>query len=287
VKPRSRSSSVCLGETPYFVHGHKKEEATRSPLGLATELPVKRLEVRLGKMSVTDFFDLNSIGSDSRLQFLNWSIDNNATYDFAADSRGYAYGALLELYQRGWVLRFAEMFEPKDLSLFATEWNLSRGRSENLELELHPWFLMKKSGAVRVLAFTNHAEMGSYPEAVSAYLSGHDRTPDLAAHTKPGRINYGFGLNAEQELTDYFRCFGRSPISRTGRNQLFVRRWRTQLRLRTDHRVLLQLPLPAWHLRRFRSTAHLESRIQPEPWPNPGFRGTPSLRRQLALQLTA
>ena len=78
------------------------EPATRNPLGLDPFLPTTRLEVRVGKMSVTDFFDLNSVGSDSHLQFLNYAIDNNAAYDFAANSRGYSWGVLFEFYHPGW-----------------------------------------------------------------------------------------------------------------------------------------------------------------------------------------
>jgi hypothetical protein len=33
-------------------------EATRSPLSLASEVPTRRLELRMGKMSTVDFFDL-------------------------------------------------------------------------------------------------------------------------------------------------------------------------------------------------------------------------------------
>ena len=42
-------------------------EATRNPLSLASTLPVRRLEFRLGKMSTVDFFDVNSVGSDSHM----------------------------------------------------------------------------------------------------------------------------------------------------------------------------------------------------------------------------
>ena len=30
-------------------------------------------------MSLVDFFDLNTYGTDSNLQFLNWTVDNNGT----------------------------------------------------------------------------------------------------------------------------------------------------------------------------------------------------------------
>jgi hypothetical protein len=160
-------------------------------------------------MSLTDFFDLNSVGSDSHLQFLNYAIDNNAAYDIAADARGYAYGALVELYQPKWAARFATVLEPRDTGGLRTDWNLSRSRSENFELEIHPNLIPKRASVFRALAFVNHASMGNYPEAVSAYLSGHDARPDLSAHIQPGQTSYGFGLNGEQGVNDYLRLFGR------------------------------------------------------------------------------
>ena len=59
-------------------------------------MPVRRLELRAGKFGMADFFDLNGVGSDSHLQFMNWTIDNNGAYDYAADTRGYTFGVMAE-----------------------------------------------------------------------------------------------------------------------------------------------------------------------------------------------
>ena len=110
-----------LGEAPYvsrvMLHytiplSSETTEATRNPLSLASTVPVRRLELRLGKMSTADFFDLNSVGSDSHLQFMNWAIVNNGAFDYAADTRGYSYGLVMEYYARNWAARFGEMLMP-------------------------------------------------------------------------------------------------------------------------------------------------------------------------------
>jgi hypothetical protein len=62
--------------------------------------------------------------------------------------------------------------------------------------------------------------MGSYPEAVPAYLSGQDPRPDSGAHIKSRQLNYGFGLNGEQEVNDYLRLFGRVGWNK-GSNEVF------------------------------------------------------------------
>jgi high affinity Mn2+ porin len=51
--------------------------------------------------------------------------------------------------------------------------------------------------------------MGSYREAIDGYLSGKDSVPDITEYRRQGRVKYGFGLNAEQELTSLWRAFGR------------------------------------------------------------------------------
>jgi hypothetical protein len=45
--------------------------AERSFLSLMPEKAEKRIEIYFGKLSVADFFDANSVGSDSHLQFMN------------------------------------------------------------------------------------------------------------------------------------------------------------------------------------------------------------------------
>jgi high affinity Mn2+ porin len=188
--------------------GRHRIEADRNPLSLSPTVPERRLEVRLGKMSLADFFDLNAVGSDSHLQFLNYAVDNNATYDIAANARGYTYAALAELYQPGWAFRFAEAFEPRDTSGSRTDWNISRSSSENAEIELHPNLKGKQPFTLRMLGFVNHAEMGDYAEAVQNFLAGRTSVPDLGPTVRPG-VNWGTGLNGEAELSHGMRVFGR------------------------------------------------------------------------------
>ena len=184
-------------------------EATRNPLALSSTVPVRRLELRLGKMSTVDFFDLNSPGSDSHLQFMNWSVVNNGAYDYAADTRGYTYGFLAEYYSRAWAARFGEMLMPTVANGITLDWNLARARAENFEVEYHTALLPKRASILRALAFVNHADMGNYRDAIDGYLKGNDPVPDITRYREQGRVKYGFGLNAEQELAPSLRAFGR------------------------------------------------------------------------------
>lgn len=190
--------------------GQELEESTQNPLSLSKALPVHRLEFHLGKMSTVDFFDLNSIGSDSHLQFMNWATVNNAAFDYAADTRGYTYGLVVEYYDRAWAFRFGEMLMPTVANGITLDWDLARARGENFEFEFHPVLLKNRQTAIRPLAYINHANMGSYQETIDDYLAGLEGpVPDITLTRKQGRVKYGFGLNVEQELTRDLRGFMR------------------------------------------------------------------------------
>jgi high affinity Mn2+ porin len=208
----------ALGSKPYiarailhhvFALSEKEEDAERTPISILTKLPERRFELRAGKMSIADYFDVNSVGSDSHLQFLNWTAVNDGAYDYAADTRGYTVAAMAEYHDHGWGVRFAEALMPKVANGPALDFNLLRARSENIEFEFTPELQKEKKTVIRLLSFINHADMGSYREAVQAFLAGTDSQPTIEAHRKQGRIKYGFGVNVEQEITKTVRVFGR------------------------------------------------------------------------------
>jgi len=181
----------------------------RGPLELASAVPVRRLDIRIGKMSTVDWFDVNSIGSDSHYQFMNWALDNNGAYDYAADTRGYTYGLVLEYNDRDWAFRYGALLMPKTANGTHLDADIARARGENFELELRRNLLAKRLTVFRPLAFVNHADMGSYRESIRQYVGGTTDVPDIIATRVQGRVKYGFGFNAEQELTDSLRAFGR------------------------------------------------------------------------------
>ena len=77
------------------------------------------------------------------------------------------------------------------------DWNLRRAHSDNVEIT----YAAATGTLVRLLAYENHARMGSYADAVAAaHASG--LTPDIAADDAPGRVKDGVGLNVEQPLAD-------------------------------------------------------------------------------------
>jgi high affinity Mn2+ porin len=219
-----------LGTRPYiarvmfhqtFAIGRESVPADRNFLSLATEKPEKRVEIYFGKFSNADFFDTNSVGSDSHLQFMNWTVDNNGAYDYAADTRGYTWGAIVEYESRSWGVRFGETLMPRVANGIDMDWNIRRARAENVELDTHPVLFKDHPTTLRFLSYVNHANMGSYREAIDSFLAGRDPAPDIEAHRMQGRLKYGFGFNGEQSLPGDTRLFGRLGWN-DGRNESFA-----------------------------------------------------------------
>jgi len=209
-----------LGSTPYLARAQVHQtigftdklvdvDGGRTPFSLATKVPARRLDLRIGKMSLPDVLDLNSIASDSHLQFQNWTVDNNGAWDYAADTRGYTTAAVLEYDDHAWSARYALAAMPTVANGVDLDYALRRASGQNMEFELRHSFIPGRKGTMRALAFVNHAHMGSYREAINAYLAGTDATPDITRHEHFGAVKYGFGGNAEQELTENLRVAAR------------------------------------------------------------------------------
>jgi len=221
---------IPLATTPYLARlmvrqiiplTGERVEADRDQLDLATSLPARRIEFRIGKFDLADFFDANTGGSDSHLQFLNWTIDNDGAWDYAANTRGYTDGVLLEYDDHWFTARFAEALMPKVANGINLDADIARARAENFELEARGKLIAHRAGAVRLLSYLNQADMGNYKEAIADFLGHETSTPDIVATRRQGRHKYGFGLNFEQDITPQVGVFGRLGWS-DGHNESFA-----------------------------------------------------------------
>ena len=213
-----------LGPTPYFarygIHqivGLTSNTTSQDPgpFALASRVPVRRFEFRIGKMTLPDFFDINGPGSDSHLQFMNWTVDNNGAWDYAADTRGYTVGGMAEYDDRVWSVRYGIFAMPTVANGIDMDWAFSRAHGQNGEFELRRSWIRDRKGVTRVLFYANRAHMGTYREAVEDFLNGSDTAaygvtvPTITLHEHFGALKYGVGYNTEQELTTNLRAFGR------------------------------------------------------------------------------
>ena len=166
-----------LSKAPYLGRGmiHKvialskdKIENQRSYLSLFDELPRRRLEIRFGKFSMPDFFDQNSVGTDTHFQFLNWSVDNNGAWDYAADTRGYTVGVIADYEDRNWGFRFAEALMPKVANGIDLVWRPWQVHAENYEYELRHGVIPKESWCSPTAGLREPRQHGYLPRRESA-----------------------------------------------------------------------------------------------------------------------
>ncbi len=212
-----------LGSVPYLarlqIHqslglSDEMVDADRTQFSLANQVSARRIDLRLGKMSLPDFFDINSIGTDSHLQFLNWTADNNGAWDYAADTRGYTYAGILEYTDHDWTARYALAAMPTVQNGIDLDWAFHRASGQNMEVEhrgslVGPLLPSERKGTIRVLSFVNHAHMGLYRDANAAFLTGTGSHPDITRNASLSTVKYGFGVNLEQELTSSLRVYAR------------------------------------------------------------------------------
>jgi len=198
-----------------------EENSDRGPITTFKMVPRHRIELRIGKMATVDLFDINPAGSDSHMQFMNWTIDNNGAYDYAADTRGYTYGLVVE-YQGPFIeARFGEMLMPKVANGIDIDFDLTQSHSEQFELELKYLRRPNWAGTLRSLYYQNFANMGDYRTAINTYLADPVTNPDITLSRRPGTTKFGFGFNLIQQLAGDIRLFARGGWN-DGRHESFA-----------------------------------------------------------------
>ena len=174
--------------------GGERESVDPEPGTLGGSVDDHRVTLTAGKFSLADLFDDNAYSHDPRREFLNWALMDNGAWDYAADTRGYTWGAALEYNQPGWAIRLATAMVPKEANQMEFDQRLSKAHGDNAEFESR-YAVREHPGKLRLSAFMNHARMGRYRDAIDAPAPGKDITL-----SRQYRVKYGFGLNLEQGL---------------------------------------------------------------------------------------
>jgi high affinity Mn2+ porin len=171
-----------------------------------------RLVLTVGRFGVNDIFDTNRYANSPKTDFLNWSLINAGTFDYAADAWGYNYGAAAEWYTGRWTLR-AGVF---DLSETPT------GGVSPLGPMLDPTFqqfsllgeierrydLWGQPGKIKITGFLNRGSAGNFNDAVAlAQITGlpADINAVRAYTSRPG-----VSLNIEQQVMENLGVFFRA-----------------------------------------------------------------------------
>ncbi|MCI1188488.1 carbohydrate porin [Hymenobacter sp. DH14] len=186
---------------------------------VAGPTPRHYVALNLGKMSVADFFDQNSYSHDPRTQFMNWSLMSAGAWDYAANTRGYTVGGVLEYVTPDFSLRFGSTLLPTYANGPLLDYRYGKAHAETLELT-KTYHLAKRQGTLRVLGFRNVAPMATYRSAILlAQLDGG--RPDLETMRHDGHTKVGFSLNAEQEIAKNVGLFARVSYN-DGQNETWA-----------------------------------------------------------------
>jgi high affinity Mn2+ porin len=165
-----------------------------------------RVVITIGKYSVVDIFDTNKYAHDPRNDFLNWSVLDVGTFDYAADAWGATYGAAAEWYQDWWTARVG-LFDMSNVpNSIALSLPLIHQNQFVAEVE-ERHTLWDQPGKLKFLYWLTRANMGSYSDAI-ALAAATGTTPSTSA-VRNYRSKYGVVLNLEQQLMPDLGMFAR------------------------------------------------------------------------------
>jgi hypothetical protein len=187
----------------------------------------RRLVISIGNFSALDIFDRNGITDDPRQTFFNIAFMTHSSWDFAADARGYTWGAAAELDWDDWAVRIGRMLPPENPNTLPIDFHFWQYYSDALELE-HDHTIGDLPGAARMLVYHNHVRTGRFDDAIAAYQmdptknaancmgfnygSHNAMAPDLC-WVRRGNDKWGAGINLEQHVAKDIGVFLRFMYS--------------------------------------------------------------------------
>jgi high affinity Mn2+ porin len=234
--------------TTINLDGKAQESVDDDQLTLRGKQDTDRITITIGRMSVKDIFDNNQYANDPRGQFMNWALMANAAYDYPADALGFTTGIAIEANRPSWTLRYGWFQMSKYRNSFTAEgmyltlptqanagdgkifqdWGMVTELEHRHTIKTHP-------GSIRILAFDNRANMGSYKAAIAlandpatlavwgtpaAFLASANDVTGGIDDTHALRNTWGFGLNIDQEITKSIGVFSRVGWN-SGQNESF------------------------------------------------------------------
>jgi hypothetical protein len=189
--------------------GGGREQIESAQNQLAGAVDKNRIVLTVGNLSVIDIFDINAYSHDPRTMFLNWTMMASGAFDYAADTRGYTNGAVLEYYVDGWTLRAGRFMQPKESNGPRLDWSVFAHYGDQAEIE-HAYEIAGHPGKLRLLAFRNRARMGSFQDAIDAWRAGGSVGVPAVADVRGEQTKTGFGINLEQALSADLGAFLRA-----------------------------------------------------------------------------
>jgi high affinity Mn2+ porin len=165
-----------------------------------------RLVITVGKMGVVDIFDTNKYAHDPRGDFMNWSLVDTGTFDYAADAWGYTVGGAIEWYTGPWTFRGGVF----DLSVAPNTTMLDPHFSQfqwDGEIERR-YDIFGQPGKVAITGFLTRGGMGSFEDAI--LLAAVTGMPADIAAVRRYQSRGGVSMNLEQQIVENVGFFARA-----------------------------------------------------------------------------
>ena len=171
-----------------------------------------RLVLTVGRFGANDIFDTNRYANNPKIDFLNWSLINAGTFDYAGDAWGFSYGAAAEWYQGRWTLR-AGVFD-----LSATPAGGDSPRAYGLDSTFQQFQMLAEieerhdlwgePGKIKLTGFLSRGSAGKYSDA-TALAQATGQPADINA-VRSYTSRPGISLNLEQQIMDGLGVFARA-----------------------------------------------------------------------------
>ncbi len=168
-----------------------------------------RVVITIGKLGVTDIFDNNSYAHDPRHDFLNWSVIDTGSFDYAADAWGFSYGAAVEWYVGRWTAR-GGVFNLSDIPNSPTLGTDFSQFQALVELE-ERHTLWGRPGKIEITGYVSRGRMGSFSDAIRLAQSTGQPADIAAVRHYQGRP--GISFNLEQQVGDDLGVFAHSGVA--------------------------------------------------------------------------
>jgi len=171
-----------------------------------------RLVITVGRFEVPDIFDTNKYANSPRTDFLNWSLINAGTFDFAGDAWEYTWGAAVEWYFGRWTLRagiFDESAAPEggiSPDAFGLDPTFQQFQLVGEIEERHE--LWGQPGKLKITGFVSRGRAGRYQDAITlAQITG--QPADITA-VRNYTSRPGVSINLEQQILPTVGVFVRA-----------------------------------------------------------------------------
>jgi high affinity Mn2+ porin len=165
-----------------------------------------RIVITAGKFSVVDIFDKNKYANDPRGDFLNWTLVNTGSFDYAADAWAFTYGSAVEWYTGPWTLRGGVFDGPVVPN--SSDIDPTFGQFQMVGEVERRYELWGQPGKVLVTGYLSRARLGNFTDAVQL-AAATGTTPDLSL-VRTYTSKTGISGNLEQQLLPGVGVFARA-----------------------------------------------------------------------------